>query len=629
MGTGFKSGFTWRVLFIIIGVTLFFIPANIYASFVAGTAFGSVAIFFTALLVSELVRLSGESLTPQEALLIYYAAGWGGASLPIYYLIIYRSYFVHSPLAWAVKVGGTPIAELVPSWMTPKYGSPVYQWRSLFQWEFIPPLTVYTIYFVLSLLADIGISTLAAHILVERLEYPYPFADVDTSMAMFLSERESATMKYFLAFFGVGIGYGLIAYVPYVSGVSWIPIPFVDVTNVIQEWLPGGALAIPTVLSGYIGSMLFPFKAAVWALISSFIIWLVLTPLFTTTWRAYAPEWASEYVKGMGLMAVLNRSMLRLWFGPMLGFSLAIIAFVVFTVRKELYAVVTAVFSGGSERKTVFNPKRSLLLYLAASAASVALYHALVPSIPLWIPVFFVFVFSGLLGLVNAVSAGQLAFPLPSFSYAWHSFVYLATPIRLYEAFAFDPPRGGGGAASFCQQVKACFRIGADPRDLIKIWVIGAVLANLVGLLSLEFFWRIAPIPSSAYPMTIYGMISNSYIDTMLTGGLLRVDVYNVGVPFALVLAALFVGGLAEAKGLPFSSLGLVYGLFATPNAALATLIGSILGNFLMPRLLGGKQEWQRLRGYVIAGELTGEGFVLLLMVVASFLAKAGWLWPW
>jgi hypothetical protein len=629
MGTSLKSGFTWRVLFIIIGVTLFFIPANIYASFVAGTAFGSVAVFFTALLVSELVRLSGESLTPQEALLIYYAAGWGGASLPIYYLVIYRSYFVHSPLAWAVQVNGVPIAELVPPWMAPKYGSPAYQWRSLFQWEFALPLLVYTVYFFISLLADVGISTLAAHVLVERLEYPFPFADVDASMAMFLSARETETMKYFLAFFGVGVGYGLIAYVPYVSGVPWIPVPFVDATNVIQEWLPGAALAIPTVLSSYIGSMLFPFKAAVWTLISSFVIWLALTPLFTTSWRAYAPEWASEYIKGMGLVAVLNRSMLRLWFGPMLGFSLAIIAYVVFKVRRELYTVIAALASKRSEQSSVFNPRLSLLLYLAASAASVALYHALVPSVPLWIPAFFVFVFSGLLGLVNAVSAGQLAFPLPSFPYAWHSFVYLASPVRLYEAFAFDPPRGGGGTASFCQQVKACFRIGADPRDLVKIWVIGAVLANAVGLASLEFFWRIAPIPSSAYPMTIYGMLSNAYIDTMLTGGLLRINVYNVGIPFAILLLLLFAGSLAEAKGLPFSSLGLVFGLFATPNAALAILIGSALGNFLMPRLLGGRQEWQRLRGYVIAGELTGEGLVLLLMVIASFLAKAGWLWPW
>ena len=107
--------------------------------------------------------------------------------------------------------------------------------------------------------------------------------------------------------------------------------------------------------------------------------------------------------------------------------------------------------------------------------------------------------------------------------------------------------------------------MGARPRDLLVIWIIGSLLANAVGLVALDFFWRIAPIPSSAYPMTVYMMMGNAYIDTMLTGGLLRVNVYNVGIPYLTLLLLLFIGGFIEGRGMFFSTFGLIYGLFTTP----------------------------------------------------------------
>jgi len=560
------SGLTWRVLLILVGVILLFVPVNIYSTFLLGVNLGTVAVFFTTLLAAELVRMSGESLTRQEALFLYYAAGWGAASLPIYFLVVYRSYFVHSPLAWAVKVNGVPIAELVPTWMSPKYYSPAHALRTLFQSEFLPPLLVYTLYILISLIIDIGLSSFAAHIFVERLEYPYPFADVDVSISLFLSERDPNVMKYFMLLMAVGVLYGALAYVPSMGGRGFIPIPFVDLTPTIQEWLPGAAFALPTVLSSYFSGMFFPLNAAVWAFITSCAIWLGLNSLFVTRFRQYAPEWAEEYIRGMGLIAVQNRSMLRLWFGPMLGFSLAAITYTVFLLRRELKNVFLEVLKPSTQaRSAIVNPKVAMLLFFGGSASSVALFHALVPQVPLWIPVLYVFVFSSLLGMISAASAGRIAFGLPSFPYIWHSFMYLTYSGRVYEAFAFDPPRGEAVQRSFCQQVRACLRVGARPRDLLVIWIIGSLLANAVGLVALDFFWRIAPIPSSAYPMTVYMMMGNAYIDTMLTGGLLRVNVYNVGIPYLTLLLLLFIGGFIEGRGMFFSTFGLIYGLFTTP----------------------------------------------------------------
>jgi hypothetical protein len=559
-----------------------------------------------------------------------YAASWGSASLPIFYLIIYRSYYVHSPFAWSYKVNDTPLALMVPTWMAPRYDSPAYNLRTFFQPAFVVPLLLYLAWFAITVLSDLAISTFTANVLVEKMDFPFPAAAIDTSMATFVAEREPSVARYFLVPFVFGSAFGMIVYLPYVIFQrAFIPIPFVDFTSWMQEVLPGSVLALPTTLSSYVGGMILDAKVGIWMFISSAIIWIILNSLFVTTFKNYAPEWASEYLKGMGLMAITNRSMLRLWFGPQLGFTLAIIAFVIFKLRKGLVSALRTALSKDRTSSLLMSPKKSLLLFVIGSLLSVLLYNMMVPMVPIWVPVFYTFVMGGLMGLMSAASLGMIAYSIPQFTFAWHSLVYLTTPLQLYQAYAFDPPRGGGSTAGFCQQVKASLIVGAHPRDLIKIWIIGSLLAQFVGLIAVDFFWRVAPIPSAAYPMTVYNAISSAYIDSMLTTRMVTINFNTVVIPAIILTTLLFIGGYLESKGAFFSLMGLTVGLFTTPYAVFGLLVGSLVGSYIMPRYLGGKENWSRIRGYVIAGEVTGEGLAMALGTGWSILSKSAWIWPW
>jgi hypothetical protein len=47
-----------------------------------------------------------------------------------------------------------------------------------------------------------------------------------------------------------------------------------------------------------------------------------------------------------------------------------------------------------------------------------------------------------------------------------------------------------------------------------------------------------------------------------------------------------------------------------------------------MPRLFKG-QEWNRNKAVIVAGEMLGEGLILLLLTSIALLSRASWLKVW
>jgi len=626
--TKLTSGLTWRVILALTAAIFLFIPVNIYSFFLTGIIQGSVTVFFVTILIAELSRLSGTNLTKQELLLMYYAAGWGGAAIPVYYYIIYRAYFVRSPFSWFYKIEGRPLVDFIPTWLAPPYNSPAYDLRTLFQPSFMIPLLVFSLWSIIYLLVDVSLASFSAALYVERLEYPFPFAMVDSSIVTFLGERKGAIKYFILAFIG-GTVFGGVIYLPTLVGFpSLIPIPFFDLTWAIQEVLPGGILAILTAPSGYVTSMVMPFNIALWIFISSISVWTILNSLFVTTFTDIFPLWSQEYTKGMGLIATLNRSYIRVWFGPQLGFTFAALIYIVLIkARKALGAAFLELTSRKARARSYLLPaSKSFILFLISSFAGVMFYHFLIPEIPLWLAM----VYSLGLGFFTPITftaiLGESGYTPPAPS-LWPAIVSLSSYTG-FSAFVFAPPVGTSSPV-FSQQVKAAYIVGAKPFDLIKIWVLGFVLAQISGLISMDFFWRVAPIPSSAYPYSIFNILGMALSDAMLSTRQMVINFNTVVIPLLILLIILFTGSLIDKKEAFFSGIGLIIGLYTSPAYGMAIFVGSLLSNWVIPRFFGGKERWRSVVGYVIAGELAGEGLVIMLGVTANLIFKSSWIWPW
>lgn len=637
-GSKYVRGLTWRTFLAMVAAIFLFIPVNIYSYFLTGIIQGSVAVLFITIIFAELSRLTGTGLSRQEVLVLFYAAAWGGSALPVYYNIIYRSYFVNSPFVEAYAIAGKPMSSYIPSWLVPPPGSQAHEVRTLFQPAFIAPLLIWTIWSLLLLVLSISLSSISAHIYVERLDYPFPYATVDTSLAFFMADRPREYVKYFLVAFGVGVGFGALAYLPYSIGGAIIPIPFYDLTSVTEEVMPGALFGIATVLSSYFRGVIVPFNHASYMLLSSVFVWIILNSLFLTVFPNLAPEWAREYSKGMGIIAIENRSYVRLWFAAQVGFVIAASVFLIlFKAAKPIAGAFKELFVGSKSEtesrvmKGLPSLRKAMLLWLGAACLSVAYFHIMVPEVNVLIPISFVFLFGLFISVSLTAFQGETGFVPPGFpGWTWHTMVYLS-PYQGYSGFIFQPALVESGSPPyFSQQVKAASIVKAKPRDLLIVWIIGYMLAQLCGLISVDFFWRIAPIPSSAYPYTVYGALSAAYIDATIVSRQLNVSLETVGIPALVLFSVLVVGDLLSKKlGLFFSFIGLTIGLFAPPYSVLPIFAGSFLGRFVAPRFFGGRERWRKITGYIVAGELSGEGLMLMFNVILALLSKSSWLWPW
>jgi hypothetical protein len=165
--------------------------------------------------------------------------------------------------------------------------------------------------------------------------------------------------------------------------------------------------------------------------------------------------------------------------------------------------------------------------------------------------------------------------------------------------------------------------------DLVKAIVVAFVVTQALGILALDLFWRIAPIPSSAYPYTLFDWARIAIGDSLLVTRSIRIDPQ-------LLLSSAGVGALAVAAfeaarvraGLPLSGPGLVVGIMTLTPYAVSVFLASLISNVALSRALG-KDRWSEMKAVVAAGLMAGYGIIVGFTIAALFIAKSSWLWPW
>ena len=287
-----------------------------------------------------------------------------------------------------------------------------------------------------------------------------------------------------------------------------------------------------------------------------------------------------------------------------------------------------------SEEKTILgfpSIRLLLLMYVLPVTSSIAIYHYLIPDIPIWIPIFASLIYGFLMSLMVTAMQGVTGFTLPLPPYLWQALVYLS-PYKGYAGFVFSPiiPGLGVGASPwvFAQRTKVALMTRTKPIDLVKLAIIAPLLAWILNFFSLNIFWSIAPMPSSVYPYTVYFMPQRAQMETFFVTR--QLDVRASYIIFATVITFIIalLGDLLNKIGIPFSALGFFLGLYTLPTTAIPRFIGSLLSNVIMPRIYG-RSTWRKIRGIAVAGEMVGEGTVITFLLSLTLLFRATWVWPW
>ncbi len=632
MSQEFKPGLTWRIVLVLLVAALVFVPVATYLQLVSGAGIAASATYITIILFSEFFGLMGYRFTKQELTLLFLAipsaasVGWLG--------MVYRIYFMQSPITWSFRINGIPLPRLVPSWWVPPLGSRAYYIRNLIctpEW-IVPLLTSEFMVTIFPLIASISLTLMLSYMYIEIEKLPFPIAPVAASLVTTLTERKPEEFRIFTLSLYPGMVWAAFLYLSQMFlGFQIVPLPWIDFTPWTYRFLPGALIGFATDIVTVLYGFMIPFTTAAYMLIGSMACWVIGNSLTLTVFKDYFPTWYEEYFPGMSLAASWQRSILRVWIVPQIGLGFAL---ALYTIMRG-WRNITRAFSSLLRHRTTKTALGAeypslailLLLFIGSTLASAILYHILVPGFPLWVCLILVPTLSFATALISTRAIGETGSSI-SIPYLWNVVIYMSG-YKGVDAWLLMPSVDLSGVAGNVQNLKVGYLTGTKPMDIIKAMLIAWAIGDTLTFIYTNVFWSMAPIPSSAYPFALMQWpITIVSQCVWITGQVVAQTSLLLG-SIGTGIAILFLGDvLTKIVGLPFSAAGLVTGFFTIPPSVLPLFLGSSLNRYVMPKLFGA-ERWNRVRGIIVAGFACGEGVMVGLGIAFSLIGKAAWLWPW
>jgi len=618
-----KSGLTWRSLFGLITAALLFVPVNIYLNLSTGMTVSTAAIYIIIILLSEMARYSGNPLSRHELFIMYATMGVAATALPPYYWLVYRSFFINTPVTYAYTIDGKPLPYLVEDWLCPPIGSPAHMYRTLFQIEWLKPVAVFTVLSLLVFIADLGLSIFLSYLTVRVADLRFPFATLDWSLIETITERESDRVKIFMTGFYPGLIYGAILYGGFSMGVPIIPLPWADFTWLTEKYLPGAIIGISTEPSPFIFGLMLPLSVTGNILAGSLIVWVLLNHVFTVN-PSFFPQWVKEYYQGMTISSIYQRSFQRIWISIQFGFVIGLAVALIASLRKNILGVIRLrVKNTKNEFPSI---KLALILYAVGSIGSVFLFITFVPEIPFYVPLLTSLVVSFMIGALAAYAIGEIG-TFPSLPWPWQAIVYF-TPYKGYPGWVVSPYICLGTPGGASQMVKVSYLSGTKPKDYFRAWVIAFILNLIFGFIIIDAYWRLAPIPSSAYPGSMIYWPIYATNDALFSTRQIRLDTMLLLFSSLLSCVFYFVSNILQKIGVPFNAIAFIMGCYTLPTSSIMMFIGSLISHFILTKYFG-REKWMAIRGVFSAGLFAGVGIFLGVGIALTLVTKAAWVWPW
>ncbi|HDD34165.1 MAG TPA: hypothetical protein ENG30_03335, partial [Thermofilaceae archaeon] len=340
MGEHVKSGVTRRLVLLLVMLILLFVPSNAYIG-LAGGALGIIGTYTIVLLFTYVSRYLGADLTKQEVYALFYALSYSWVFFNSYQ-VIYRAYLRVSAVTHEYRIGGKPVAYLLPSWLAPPLDSPVHRMRTFFHPDMALPLFIPLLFSVTWIIAELSMILLTSVLYVEVEALPYPLAPIDATFITTISERPAEWLRTFLPAAGIVMVISAMMYLPAIGVVAGLPVPmlgFIDLSQQVADVLPGAALGINLVPSVMLLGVMIPLEVAAAAFVTSFATWVLFNSLIVThpTFRAWFPDWAKEYYKGMSYWLIIERSTLRVWAPVQVGALTALSLLLIARYHREIW----------------------------------------------------------------------------------------------------------------------------------------------------------------------------------------------------------------------------------------------------------------------------------------------------
>ncbi|MEM2514459.1 MAG: hypothetical protein QXT06_02115 [Candidatus Bathyarchaeia archaeon] len=624
----FEKGLTLRTSLAIFFASFLFMPISIYLQLTAGAAIGSIAVFATVILFSEISLAVGSPLKKQELFIIFQMCGIAATTTYMVELI-YRGYMVTSPLSQSFRIMGRSMPEMIPSWWAPPSSSESYIIRTLFHLDWLIPSLLTVVFGIFTILTEFAILTITSLLYIEVEKLPFPMASLTADMVTTLAEREPYKIGLFSEAAILGAIIGALFHLPRLFlGIEIVPFPWADFTNLTDQILPGAIIGVATEPLSYISATLIPWIPAAYIFVTSIIVYIILNPLFIKVIPQAFPKWSEEYMSGMGISLIYQRSQINVWLVPGLIFSIMISAFFTIKDAKIVSRALRSLSLLSSRETGYFRLPIILGMYFIGTLGSVITFHILVPDMPIIMPLLFSVGLSFLNGIVGARILGETGqtFSLPTGN-IWRTYVYLSG----YQGVAgwlISPVIGGGLSSGWTQDIKVAYLTRTRPGDFFKAFILAWIAYRISGFIWGSFLWTFAPIPSSTYPATLISWPLSLMVDGIWITR--QIDVRTDIILYSSICVAailLLSVALPEFLRIPFSLSGVAVGVMTPPPSTIPLFIGSSISRFLIPKIFG-ERWWRENRALIVSGFATGEGIIIGFGIIAALIRRSIWSWP-
>ena len=638
--TPFEDGFNVKTLWAALFVGLIMLPGSIYLELVTGKSFAGAAEWVTIIMFIEISKRLFVKLKPQETIILYWlasglaasglAAGAAAGGGPFAKMIWYQ-YLIQSPQA-------DGLTQYIPDWVVPARGSDALIDRTFFLDVWLKPVGLAVVVAVLGMINSLSLGYVLFRLTADVERLPFPLAPVQAAGATALADasvgKETWRWRLFTIGAMIGLGWGLIYVVtPTVSGViltkavEIVPIPFADFTPRFRDTLPASPIGIGTDLATLLVGFVLPFWIVVGTFVSSALVTFIANPLL------YDMGILHSWAPGMSSIPTNINNTIDFWLSfSSIGTSLVIGGIGIVAAVRALGRR-----SGGpGVGPRVPPPDRGdvrliipIGLWAVSTLCFILIVRYLVPDFPLWITALFGFLWTPFFSYIGARMIGITGAPYgASFPYAREGSFYLSGYKGAEIWFAPVPMFDHSGmVATFRQLELTKTKFGS----LAKLSVMSLLLLLLFSAIFYSLIWKLAPIPSSAYPYVeriwpLQATMETLWIKSTLPGGgdllgqIIRWDYIGAGAATAGVL----YGVLTLLNAPPLLFYGLIAGLGtgAWIHYTLPTFIGAMLGRYYFSRQYG-ESAWRAYAPVLLAGYGCGLGLIGMASVSFVLIAKA------
>jgi hypothetical protein len=628
----FEEGFDWKTVVGAIFIGFLMMPGSMYLQLVIGTGIGPAARWVTIILFAELAKRSYSELKQQEIFLLYYMAG-AALSTPFQGLL-WNQYLVQSDAARMLGV-----TEFIPAWVAPSSGSDSLVERTFFHRDWLIPILLLVGTQIIQRIDQFGLGYALFRITSDVEKLPFPMAPVAALGTMALAEstedkQKSWKWRVFSIGGVIGLAFGAIyVLLPTVSGlilmepIRLIPIPWVELTGHTEGVLPAVATGIQLDLGLVFIGMVLPFWAVIGGLVG-ILITVIANPIL------YNNGILTRWHPGMETVDTLFANNFDFYMSFSIGLGLAIAVVGIWHVARSFGKQNKG--EKGSLRDLFrpppgrgdFNFWISIGIYVFSTISYVLLCLWLVPNFP-W--VFFIgygFLYTPIVSYITARMegiAGQfVSLPLVreiSFIAGAKYFGYQGIEIW----YAPIPIHNYGEATVNFRQIELT---GTSIRGIIKSEIVVFPIVMIASLLFSQFIWRLAPIPSSAYPFAqeiwhLQALNTLLMQSSTLEGDAAFYQALNIAYVGAGVGLGVITYAILTLFGLPIMLVyGMVRGLGQTlPHAIILEVAGALLGRFFFLKRYGAM--WRQYAPVLLAGFSCGMGLTGMFAMGVTLILKS------